>query len=502
MELTAEQKDIIATEIKRGQVMKIRAFAGAAKTTTLREYALQRPFSKFLYLAFNTENANSAQRSFPKNVKCQTVHSLAYGKTGFKYKHKLANLQAFTVKDHCGVGNYKVAKYLVEVINNFLCSSDAKIAEPHLIIVRSEGDPTDKEDELARKDSKTKQYLLEKANDIWKAMQDEKNLKVPMTHDGYLKLYQLMREQVTADFVMLDEAHDTNNVTLDIFLNQNAAKILVGDSHQAIYGFRRAFNAIDQTRATVEKYLSTSFRFGPAIAGIATMLLADFKAESRVVHGFQSRDIVGKINRNQPFTYIARTNGQIFDEAAKLSSQRGASYGFIGTRADKDFSPYDPYYFNRIEDIYRLATGQRENIKDASIKRFATFGELLSVANDKDCPDKELLARASVVRRYSHETPEVIRRIVAHAKDPLKADVNFVTAHRSKGLEYDQVVLADDFQQLLVTDENTGLVRPVQIDDIDPQEINLLYVAATRAKKTLELNPNLCGYQKFIESKK
>ena len=45
------------------------------------------------------------------------------------------------------------------------------------------------------------------------------------------------------------------------------------------------------------------------------------------------------------------------------------------------------------------------------------------------------------------------------------------TAHKSKGLEYDHVVIAQDFHE-----EATG------------EEMNLLYVAATRAMKTLEID--------------
>lgn len=52
------------------------------------------------------------------------------------------------------------------------------------------------------------------------------------------------------------------------------------------------------------------------------------------------------------------------------------------------------------------------------------------------------------------------------------------TAHKSKGLEFDHVSIADDFHLLCE-------------DDIDRQEANLLYVAVTRAKKNLVLNSDI-----------
>lgn len=56
--------------------------AGTGKTTTLVKFAEQRPHLRFLYVAFNKSVAREAQRRFPSNVDCKTVHSLAYSCVG------------------------------------------------------------------------------------------------------------------------------------------------------------------------------------------------------------------------------------------------------------------------------------------------------------------------------------------------------------------------------------------------------------------------------------
>ena len=56
--------------------------AGTGKTTTLVKYAEQRPHLRFLYVAFNKSVASEAQRRFPSNVACKTVHSLAFNEAG------------------------------------------------------------------------------------------------------------------------------------------------------------------------------------------------------------------------------------------------------------------------------------------------------------------------------------------------------------------------------------------------------------------------------------
>ncbi|KAG2460375.1 FBH1 helicase, partial [Polypterus senegalus] len=81
---THEQKKILNHDISDGHVVKIMAFAGTGKTFTLIKYAQQRPHLHFLYVAFNKSVAEQAARTFPPNVDCRTIHSMAYQAVGKK----------------------------------------------------------------------------------------------------------------------------------------------------------------------------------------------------------------------------------------------------------------------------------------------------------------------------------------------------------------------------------------------------------------------------------
>jgi superfamily I DNA and RNA helicase len=59
--------------------LKVNAFAGAGKTSTLVEMAKALPHERILYICFNKSIADEASKKFPSNVQCKTVHSLAYG---------------------------------------------------------------------------------------------------------------------------------------------------------------------------------------------------------------------------------------------------------------------------------------------------------------------------------------------------------------------------------------------------------------------------------------
>ena len=72
--------------------------------------------------------------------------------------------------------------------------------------------------------------------------------------------------EMSADFILLDEAQDTNPVVLDVLRRQSAQMVYVGDKYQQIYEWRGAVNAMEQMATDGVTYLTMSFRFGPVIA--------------------------------------------------------------------------------------------------------------------------------------------------------------------------------------------------------------------------------------------
>jgi len=68
-----------------------------------------------------------------------------------------------------------------------------------------------------------------------------------------------------------------------------------------------------------------------------------------------------------------------------------------------------------------------------------------------------------------------------------QAEVIFTTTHKSKGLEYDRVIVIDDFYK---EDELSELVVSGNEDNVNMnEEVNLLYVAITRGLKGVSYAP-------------
>jgi len=101
----------------------------------------------------------------------------------------------------------------------------------------------------------------------------------------------------------------------------------------------------------------------------------------------------------------------------------------------------------------------------------------------------ELGLQAQLVKKHGHEVPKLLDLLRRQSVGPDAARLTFSTAHRAKGLEWDCVRLLDDF----VNPADTEL-----LDSLEPrvrdEEINILYVAMTRARLKLKYPAKLLDW--------
>ncbi|EKC4133174.1 UvrD-helicase domain-containing protein, partial [Salmonella enterica subsp. enterica] len=227
---TPEQAAVIAW---KGERLVVSAFAGTGKTSTLCRYAEENPTERMLYVAYNRAIRDEAEQKFPFNVTCKTSHQLAWPTVGKHYSHRLVNTLRLTdVARALNSHNWLLARLTLDVINRFMCSASAYITAEHA------PEPDDcKGIESAQ--------ILRSARKVWDMMSDRQG-DFPVTHDTYLKLFQLSHPSFSSRYstVLFDEAQDANPVTSAIVLNQSCRVVLVGDTHQQIYRFRGADNAM------------------------------------------------------------------------------------------------------------------------------------------------------------------------------------------------------------------------------------------------------------------
>jgi F-box protein 18 (helicase) len=484
--LTEEQQAIVACDLEPGQTLKIMAFAGTGKTSTLIAYAQARPQLRFLYIAFNKSVQLEAADKFPANVVARTAHALAFRSHGHAHKDRLIpGLRANTVMQALGLNHYEEARFTIETLHSYLVSAAPKVEAAHVphqvqaFYQQSHGTIPD---------------FVDLANQLGRRMCDPSDATVGMLHDGYLKLYQLSNPVLDFDCILLDEAQDINPVTSAIVLSQAslpdrgrqpASVIIVGDSHQQIYSFRGARDSLKKIKTSQTMYLTRSFRFDNNIARVANMVLATFKGEKRRLSGTPRDDAKPKWDPDR-YTVIARTNAAVFDRAVQLSKTH--TLGFAGG--------LQGYRLNGLKDVYYLYAGLPEGISDAYIKGFYDYGHLRAYAEAVE--DIELLSICRVVENYGGRIPKLIDAITEKAVDAAMAQITLTTAHKSKGLQWPNVLLLGDFLELV---KEGQLINPA---GVDPDEFNLIYVAITRTIFNLRFDPEstLPAFIKCLQKQK
>ncbi|WP_099470671.1 UvrD-helicase domain-containing protein [Stenotrophomonas maltophilia] len=494
----APTEEQVAICTASGRVVKANAGAGTGKSSTLKHLARSFPQQRMLYLAFNKAIKLEAEASFPANVKAMTGHGLAFGHVGRKYAAvagKLAqgDLKPFHVMPVLGRGyalgrlpadvkNLYAAR-VIETVKAFLASADHELQQRHVSLG---GSPAEREH------IDPKQLLLD-AIRVWDDMQALEG-STPMLHDGYFKLYQISNPRLNYDVVLVDEAQDLNPALQAIIGSQHDRRVfLIGDTHQAIYSFRGASNAMELMRADQAFSLTGSFRFGPEVAEVANSILST-KLETMQLRGLGAPTMIGAIDAARDgHAMISRGNAALIAAAVEaLHTER--PFSFVG--------PLGNYRLDLYQDAHHLWAGDKNRIRDPFIKSFESFEELRKYGEALD--DREVKGRVALVDKYRQRVPDLIQDIMksntewtdgAQARLPENALV-LSTAHKSKGLEFNRVLIADDFAELL---DDEGQVKDFSsASEASVEEVNLQYVAVTRAQQVLHLSTGLAS---FLEAK-
>lgn len=462
MKPTPEQLPVIEYS---GNHLVVIAYAGCGKTSTLVAYANHFSHLRMLYLAYNRAIRNEGAQKFPKNVHCKTSHQLAWAKFGSKYEHKLGNIRLTDGAQFLETRNWGQVRNALGVLNAYLSSADEEIGLSHAFIGVDE-------ETQEKYGTAALEQAVSHARQLWEAMINPEH-PLPCVHDAYLKLFQMSRPQLPYDVILFDEAQDSNPVTAAIVASQSARKIFVGDRHQQIYRWRGAENALDAQIALGADvaYLTNSFRFGPMIAGVANAILMQ-QGEHRPLVGFGPAD---KVTTSLPpgctqYTVLNRTVFGVIMTAIDAVRAGKCVYWNGGIEA---------YQISDLQDVDALRRGKLDELRNRKMfGQFHSFESFREAADESKDPEMGRLLR---IANENNDIPRLIALLRENSTgEPEEADIIVSTCHRSKGLEWDVVMLAEDFPDIF---DSEKLSEAQRVD-----ELNLLYVACTRAKKTLVIN--------------
>jgi len=462
MVYTTEQLQVIYND-HEGDVF-VDSRAGTGKTTVLKEYSSENFSKPILLLVFNNTVRKVAKMTMPINVENHTVNSFAYKyfENG-RLLEKVAG-EKILISDYIS-SHFVATRYLNNIKNGPQALSLANT------IAKAFNDKLDFNRPVISHDQRVRDIVALIESDMH-------NKKIPLTHNFILRQFSDNFDFSSFEYevIIVDEAQDVNAVMLEIIHKINArCRIYVGDPLQSIYGFRGNLNIFEDqfSKDGVRLNLTGSFRMGHVIAEFirkSTSMSYQSEIQFEGLNEYEGEvvnkdDFEGFDREAEQLVCINRTNAGLFDQAFQYASE--------------GYNVAIPFEWEKIkeliESVFYLRMGMIDAIESPHIRMYGSFEAFEEAI--KNNTDIELRFLLKIIKKHGLKTLDNVSILETRLSSNRFAEIICVTAHKAKGLEFENVLLAEDFAKYKV--------------ETKPEERNLVYVAMTRASKRLILNEDL-----------
>ncbi|MCZ6775232.1 MAG: ATP-dependent helicase [Ignavibacteria bacterium] len=445
--------------------LSIEAVAGSGKTFTIL-LAMQRARGSVLFLAFNKSIADELREKTPFGTDCKTFNGLGHGllkrraSSSDLDKWKLSKL----LKPRMSATEYK--EFGWEIIKLVGSMKSSGLMEPPM-----SSDFVDRieHSEVPMNRITYGAMLLEElwtdSLDVTEFFTFDDQLFMPVFWDMTFPQY---------DTVFVDEAQDLNpiqHMMLSKLAERGARVIAVGDSRQAIYGFRGALtNSMEELNTKfecVEYPLSICYRCAKSIVRLAQEIVPQIEPHENAPEGTITHLEDGICPTDIPPDSIimCRTNAPMFRYAVQFLKYKMPCMVMsnFGEQLIKFVKGFD---VTRTEDLAdEIEIWRKEEIAEAESR------ELFHKINRINDKARSILPFCDEYRIKS-QVIQALERLLRSDSGP-----RLCTIHKAKGLEA-------EYAYLLRPDLVPGPWIEEDTEEYQ-QEENLRYVAITRAKENL-----------------
>jgi len=544
MDFTAEQEAIFSFVQHGSGHGIIDAVAGAGKTTTIMECArFVENTSEVLFCAFNTSIAREIQQKFQARglhqVTVKTIHALGRkilaahvgGDTTLKldnkkytailqeeefqeelrpYYERLIALNGF---DPAQLGNdrqqfaiknlvYRINQRLLDINQKFrstLCKDNLEEFEAllaHFGIFNERAQQNKNYTQRVQAYYHCHQQLLERGNKL-----AEERMIIDYTDMIYLPFVWQLSPLKKFNFLFIDECQDLSKAQFAIaakYGHRGGRILAVGDPYQSIYGFTGAdiesFDRVKNYTKAQQFPLTSCFRCPGKIIALASEIRSD-------IVGIKTNPGEIRTITSEEITQLARPGDLIIsrikaplvllvfdfiDKNIPVQIHEDEAQDFINELKSLFKQPELNERLDRREGAFELVKSKVKSrwewIIDQKAKRISDPVERqLFVVNENKYVEKRLdfLHKKAII--WKDECPSItgvlkkIKLFISEKKQPIRLS----SIHRAKGLEEDRVFIIDY--------DKLPYVQMEQKDWERTQELNLKYVAITRAREELYL---------------
>lgn len=501
---TQEQENALVLSAK-GDTMKLIAYAGAGKTATLVMIAnqMQQCNKRGLYLAFNKAIANDAGKKLPINCKAKTFHSLALSATPKAIKAKimfgrnsvpegLLMLTADTFERHIAPDLADLVATGKSLSKGEVITKEVKKSKQYAIVKRALNDVFMRDDaaevelkhimrviksELGIEIQAPEIFdlanpLLAYTQKLWDDYKSNDGLFC-ISHDVYLKLYALSNPKIKTDYILFDEAQDADPLMLHVLKQQITQVIYVGDPHQQIYEWRGAVNAMQDIDAKFS-YLTKSFRFGAPVGAVANTFLSYLGETNALRHNELVNSSVNNLSFSDADAVLCRTNSGAIEACLEaLQTVQNISLELSNIKQIQEL----------ITDINGFMSNPHFYQDHYLLGEFVDARELDDYCNSSEDVNPDIARPYRLYQKYGYDD---LMRVFSSCKRSNNADLTIMTVHASKGREWDNVKIYDDFEGISFSIKRDKKTSEIISFDASDAEVRLMYVAITRAKITLD----------------
>lgn len=453
---TPEQHDVLDWTADNDGILLVSAGAGTGKSFMAKQVANKLQPENGLYTAFNKAIVQEGVARFKgTNMECKTLHALAY-----KYVNPKQDIQDLTytcIKENISYGmKYKI----ITGVNMFFVSASIDMYEFF-----------------------EEYYATEKA---WEKLSEISVKYIEMMVSGVinptfnflLKYFHLMLVENSIDckydLVILDEINDTTAVALEIFKLINSPKKLgLGETNQAIYQFLNLVDGFEILDNESQLKLTQSFRCSE---NIAFRIQEFMRKEANPDFTFVGTD---EPVANGKTLYCTMTNALIIN---KIYDRLTAGKGFYLLRKPADIfacplalmsasSGKKPF-----QKKYMFLVDEYEHWQDSPKRGQSYFQYLLDHVDDTEVSNAVRLLLS--FKRRGINLFDIYKRAKEAPVDHL---YTIATVFTSKGLEYEDVYIADDLNTKITSIRDNGGVQTEE----DLVAYRCYYVACSRAGANL-----------------
>ena len=497
LEYSDYQLDIFDAVEHGDENIAINAVAGSGKTTTIVSACKRLNASErdVIFLAFNKLIVEELKTKLRDYAYVSTLHAF-----GFSILKRLYNQPKYGM--YIKVDSWKYQKYVRQNVFSlsriitpdtdaakvfgFACNVDKLYALARInLIEHSENDLSqlrnlvDEHNLLLLFDEVEVVNIL--LADAYKMPKDwtidyTDMIVLPLFHKEYIPTYK---------YVFIDECQDLSRAQRELMLcaAKNGRFIAVGDRNQAINGFAGAdcssFDKIADQPNTIELPLSVNYRCGTNMIKLAQEIVPQIKAHDGAIKGevFHVKQLTKDLFKPNDMV-LCRTSAPLVGLCMKLIENgitavvKGKDIGqdlknLIENANTKDIKALLAYLEEEKQKCINIIKEQRK-CDDAAAKNAAKYINL-----EDRCKCIENICMYSI--ENTTQLKSYINKIFSD--ENIENAVMLSTAHKSKGLEANRV--------MILLPNKLPLKYPQQQKWQEIQEMNLKYVALTRARKEL-----------------